>query len=186
MNENDSENFVDIWSTACEMSAGGKVPSNKIINIIFESLIEFDITLIKKALSEHCKKCKYSPTLSDVMEILHKHSIYFDASLVECPSPDEIIALAKMADTPLGVLARIKIGSYDLDNQNSFYLKQRAQEFILKFDDYVNRCSMGDYTDHELSIMKKYGVDCRAPLAKGLPRPASNSVARLTMRQGAF
>jgi len=183
MIEGDSEDFVDMWTSACEMSAGGKVPSNKIINLIFESLIEFDISHIKKALAEHGKKCKFPPTVSDVVEILHNHSIYFDASLVECPSPDEIIALAKMADTPLGVLAKIQIGSFDLDNQDSYHLRQRAQEVILKFDDYVKRCMKGDYSDHELSVMKKYRVDCNAPMARGLPKPAGSNAARLTSRQ---
>jgi len=184
MIENDIEEFVDMWMSACEMSAGGKVPSDKVINVIFETLIDFDIKHVKKALSQHSKLCKFAPTPHDVIKILHDNSIYIDASLVESPSPDEIIALAKLADTPLGILARIQIGSFDLDNQDSFYLRQRAHEVILKFDDYVSRCMSGDYSHHELSIMKKYCVSCTAPMAKGLPKPEKEAGKKLLKLSG--
>ena len=137
MIESDYEQFEGLWLTAHELAVGNKLPSQNAINAVFEALISFSLDNIKKSLAVHRKKNKFSPTHHDVVKILHDRGIYIDLSLVECPSPDEIIALAKIAETPLGVLARIQIGSFDLDNQDSFYLRQRAQEVILKFDDYL-------------------------------------------------
>ena len=179
MNKSDHENFVDVWLTAHESSASNKQPSNNAVNYVFELLCEYSIEHIKKALSEHGNNCKFAPTPADVVKILQNHSIYGDSANVECPSVDEILALARLADTPLGVLAMVQIGSYDLNNQDLFYLKQRAQEVILKFDDYVARCRAGDYTRHEIETMKKYGVNFMAPMAKGLPRPGKGASVKM-------
>ena len=85
------------------------------------------------------------------------------------PDPSELIGMARAANCPLGILARIYIGTFDLNNANDFYLKDRAEEFLCGFEQIVKRASAGDYTDHELAIMAKHGVNPAMGLVSGFP-----------------
>jgi len=94
---------------------------------------------------------------------------------------DYIVAAARLADTPLGVLARIHIGTWDLDNLNSFDLKQRAAECLQLLANWKARAMEGEYRDHEISMMVKHGVSPTQPFAMGLagPQNAPKLVSRI-------
>lgn len=98
------------------------------------------------------------------------------------PAPAEVVALAKLARCPFGVLARIHIGSWDLNNQRAQYLEQRAREVIALWPDWIRRASRGHYTAHELERMRAHGVDPLAAFAPqclpALPQ-ARNNIERL-------
>ena len=173
------EIFKKEWVTAHEVSAGNKIPSDLAINKSFEILKHYNINHVIKAIDIHCKNEKFAPTPADIEQIFKDRGIFTDLSDVKCPSADEIVALAKIADTPLGVLARIAIGTYDLRNGDSYYLRQRALEVSLKFDSYLKKCLTQDYSFHELETMEKYGVNPKSPLAAGLPRPNSQLLEKL-------
>lgn len=173
MNMANFELFKKEWITAHEVSAGNKTPSDLAINKSFEILKHYSMAHIIRAIEVHCGRDKFAPTPADIENIFKERGIFTDLSDVKCPSADEIVALAKLADTPLGVLARIAIGTHDLRNGDSYYLRQRALEVSLKFDSYLKKCLTQDYSSHELETMKKYGVNSKAALAHGLPRPNS-------------
>ena len=84
---------------------------------------------------------------------------------------DQIIAMARLKNCPLGVMAAIQIGSYDLDNQDSFYLKQRAEEVLQLIPEWKEKANNGDYTEHQLRTMIKYNVEPASPFHAGLLPP---------------
>ena len=176
MNKSDFQVFYKEWVNAHEISSSNKTPSQTAVTTVFEILGQYNLESVIGALRVHNARSRFSPTPHDIIEII---GIYNKLN-VECPSHAEIIALAQNPTTPLGVLARIQIGSFDLNNQDSFYLRQRAGEVILKFDEYMDKCESFGYTEHELSTMAKYKVDPTMPLAKGLPSPNENSLKRLS------
>jgi hypothetical protein len=86
---------------------------------------------------------------------------------------DMIIAAARLCETPLGCLARIKIGQWDLENQDAFYLRQRAAECLQLLPEWKAKAAAGEYTDHEISVMLKYDISPAAPFFAGLAAPAN-------------
>lgn len=179
MIEDDFLQFQDEWITAHELSGTTQTPTETAINRAFEILMGFEFGHVLSAIREHTATSKFKPTPSDVIAILEKHGIHTGYTQQETPKADEVIALARMRNTPLGVLASIFIGSFDLQNGDSYYLRQRAEAFLKKYQEYVNRCVNGDYSSHEIAVMKKYCVDCTAPLASGLPAPTPQAVKKL-------
>ena len=88
----------------------------------------------------------------------------------EKPSLDEVIAEARLKKTPFGVLCAIQIGSWDLDNQDAFYLRQRAHECLSLLPEWEARAASGDYTEHEIKTLLKYKINpCNAGFRFGLP-----------------
>lgn len=71
---------------------------------------------------------------------------------------DGIVSMARTVNTPLGALAYIFIGSWDLDRLNDYKIRQRGNEFLAKLDLMLDKCKKKDFTQHELSVMAKYGV----------------------------
>lgn len=171
MNENDYDIFSEKWLIAHQKSSSNKIPHKNTIRLVFSDLIDFDLRDVLVATNKLARKSSYKPTVHGVIEILNERGIYCKKDDVKPPSVDKIIALARLANTPLGILAMIQIGSYDLQNRDGFYLKQRAEEVLVLFDSFVRKCISGDYSKHELLTMKKYGVNPLARLAKGLPVP---------------
>ena len=90
-------------------------------------------------------------------------------------SLDMIIAAAKLKETPLGCLCSIHIGSWDLNNQDAFYLRQRAAECLQLLPQWKARAVNGDYSDHEIYVMIKYRIHPLSPFSFGLSAPAHST-----------
>lgn len=74
MIEKDSEEFVDMWLTAHEVSVSNKQPSNNAVNASFETLMDYELVHIQKALMQHRRKCKFAPTPFDIIELLETNN----------------------------------------------------------------------------------------------------------------
>ena len=97
---------------------------------------------------------------------------------------DEVIAMSRLADTPLGILCRIKIGTYDLDNSNDhFYLKSRAAECLELLPEWKQRAKNGEFTEHEIKMMLKHKVNPSAPFYQGLPSPTCSDQINIKAKQ---
>jgi hypothetical protein len=134
------------------------------VKIYFRALIEFPIESIGDAVSahiQHPETGKFYPKAADLIKHLEGGTV----------TADQVVAAAKLADTPLGILARIHIGTCDLDSTDRFYVRQRAEEVLQLLSVWKARATKGEYTDHEISIMIKYGVDPRQPFYTGLAAP---------------
>lgn len=70
MQNHDYEKFTEIWGTAHELSANGKVLSNAAMTAAFRVMSEFGLSTISEALTRHTRKNKFAPTPADVIEII--------------------------------------------------------------------------------------------------------------------
>ena len=95
MNSKDYKDFSENWICAHERSAGGKSISDSAVSFDFELLSDFDLSVIKKAISQHCKSSKFSPTVADIIEIIEPKRDQFisaDEAWSLCPrNEDETI-----------------------------------------------------------------------------------------------
>lgn len=163
--------------------------SDAVVDLYADALHGISAEALRAAVRAHLRdphRGQYFPKPGDICKALG----------LDPPSPGDVIALAKLATTPFGVLARIHIGSWDLTNADAFYLDQRAREVIALWPAWIRRAWQGHYTRHELSRMQAHGVDACAPfaphclpaqpsarahiqrVAAELPPAAANDVAR--------
>lgn len=136
------------------------------LEFYFEDLCCYTIDQIKWAFSRHRRdpdKGRFMPRTSDLLSRLTGGEFDF--------SSDEIIAMANLKNTPIGILCRIHIGTYDLGatHANPRYLTMRAEECKALMQGWAARSLRGEYSNHEISIMRKHGVDPCGPVATGYP-----------------
>ncbi len=162
MESSDFDRFADTLEAVYAM-IGRNPPNEKGVDLFFRRLKHYPIDAVVMALESH--DSNFPPTPGDVTEKLEGGSI----------TSDQIIAAARLAETPLGIMARIKIGTWDLSNQDGFYLRQRAEEVIQKLPQWRSRYASGELTDHEITTMLKYGVNPEHhPFYLGAPRMVQN------------
>lgn len=166
MQASDREEFIKLMGSMANCFHKEPLAVDAIM-LYFSALKNYPIEQVRWALNRHLVSSKFFPRVADVTEHLEGRTL----------STDEIIAQARLKKTPLGILCRIKIGSYDLNHQTDmFYLKQRAEECLSEINDWKRRASNGDYTDHEISIMIKHGVNPEQPFYEGLPSPNKEKI----------
>lgn len=174
MDNSDKHGFVELLNSLSDYYQREKLAVMP-IKIYFAALEAYSLDDIGNAVTKHLQDTKagsFYPKASDLIRHLEGGEI----------TADMMIGMARAADTPLGCLARIKIGSYDLSSGDPFYLRQRATECLMALPEWKERAGRGEYTDHEISVMLKYNVSPSAPLANGLAAPQAAGIAeRATM-----
>lgn len=141
--------------------------SNDVLLMYFDSLSSFSLCEVEAAANRHVSSPDHGAFMPKVGCLIRQ----LDGATI---SPDMIIAAAKLKKSPLGILARIHIGTWDLDNLGSFDLRQRAIECQDLLGDWKQRAANGEYSDHELSIMVKHGVNPLSPLSSGIAGPTDS------------
>ena len=173
MNDNDKAQFKELFDGLSEAYDKDRM-SKMALQIHFEALKRFDIDQILAAASAHLADPKHGtffPKVADIVRQIEGGEV----------TTDHVIAAARAKSTPFGILCRIKIGTFDLDNQTDmFYLKQRAQECIDLLPEWKARAAAGEYSDHEISMMLKHEVSPTGAFDGGLDRPAN--IPQLTNR----
>ena len=175
MNEPDFPWFVETMDGLCGYYQKDPLPEMA-VKIYFRAVAHCSVEAIKAALNKHLqdpKSGQYMPKAADLIRHIEGDEI----------TADMIVAAAKLRSSPLGCMAAIHIGSWDLDNQDAFYLKQRAQEVLLLLPEWKARAAQGEYSDHEISIMLKYGISPADPFANGLERPANAHLLESRIRE---
>jgi hypothetical protein len=143
--------------------------STMAMKMYFQTLKDHSIEDIQVGVTAHLKDPKagqFYPKAADIIKHIEGGEI----------TADMVIAAAKLADTPMGCLARIHIGTWDLNNQDAFYLRQRATECLQLMPQWRQKAKMGNYSDHDISVMLKYNVNPAAPFAFGLAEPDNKSL----------
>jgi hypothetical protein len=165
MNDNDKQAFKDLMDGVAEMYNPDKKLSAIALKLYFGALQPYSLEQVSYAISSHVVDPSHGTFFPKAADIVRKIE---GGDLTQ----DQIISAARIADTPLGILCRIQIGTFDLDNQKDmFYLRQRAQECLDKMPEWKARAVAGDYTDHEIAIMLKWEVDPTKPFSTGLCAP---------------
>jgi hypothetical protein len=143
--------------------------SDVVIEMYFNGLLEYSFDHVKHAISRHMRDANSGQWLPKVADLIR----HIEGGQV---THDQVLGAARLATSPLGILCRIQIGTFDLEHQTDmFYLKQRAEECLALLDEWKARAIEGDYTDHEISIMVKHGVDPCEGFYPGLPSPKNKS-----------
>lgn len=166
MNDNDRGSFAEIYKALVELY-NVDAPSDMAMSITFRAFSDYSLEQIQGAVSCHIADPKHGtffPKPADIIRHIQGGEV----------THDHVIASARLAKTPLGILCRIQIGTFDLDNsKDQFYMKSRAQECIDLLPEWRERAILGDYSDHEISIMVKHSVSPCAPFDNGLQKPSN-------------
>lgn len=165
MQPTDKRSFLAMLEATAAMYAGQKIDVQALAPLYWEALEDFLYLEVKEAVRLHVRDPEHGqffPRVADIVRRLEGSSF----------TPDQVLALARANNCPLGALFRIQIGSWDLDKStDQFYLRSRAQECIEALPALKSRAIQGAYTDHELRVFAKHGIDCGGPVAPGLPAP---------------
>lgn len=171
MDDSDKRKFVEILNGTSDYY--GVTPlTHAMLNIYFGGLGDYSIDQVEFAIGKHMADTKVGNWMPKIAHIL-KH---INGSEV---TADQVLASARLADTPFGILCRIQIGTYDLEHQTDmFYLKQRAEECLLLLPKWKRDAAQGVFTNHEISIMLKHEVNPLKPFTRGLAAPANKDQLR--------
>jgi hypothetical protein len=177
MNSDDMVSFVNLMNGIGDIYNKKDLFSDDVIQIYFSSLGSFTIDQVSSALSAHLSDSKHGTFIPKPADIIRQIK-------GAAPTATETIAMARNPTFPFGVLARIQIGSWDLNNidyDNHNCLISRANEVLQNWDEMRDRCLAGNYSDHEISMMCKLEVSPAKPFAPGL-LPPTGEVKRLIGR----
>lgn len=159
MNEQDRHEFLEILNTASLYYGKPNLDAN-LLNLYWNGLKQFTIDQIKYAIGKHMAdsdRGRFMPKIADLMLHLKAQPM----------TPEQVIAAARLKRTKFGVLASMHITDWDLERQDAYHLKQRAEEVLQLTDEWEHRVNNDLLTDHELKIMGKYGV-LLEPYVEGL------------------
>lgn len=176
MDDSNKHEFRDLINATSEYYRQDNL-STMAMRMHFAALQKYSIDQIQTAISKHIQSQKHGqffPKAADIIRMIEGGEI----------TADNVIAAARLKETPFGILCRIHIGHYDLEhNTDMFYLKQRAEECLQKLPGWKARAQAGEYTDHEISIMIKHQVDPVRPFINGLPAPRDAAGLRLRVQE---
>ena len=168
MNDSDKSGFLALLNGLSDYYRQDKLTVIG-VQIYFGTLKRFSLEQITTAASAHVgdvKSGQFYPKAADLIRHLEGGDI----------TQDMIIAAAKLRDTPLGCFCAIHIGSWDLNNQDAFYLRQRASECLQLLPQWKERAAAGDYSSQEISVMLKYDIHPLTPFAFGLAAPLNTEL----------
>lgn len=127
----------------------GKPISEAGWSIWWAALECYSLTKVQQALSAHVRdpdRGQFMPKPADVVRQI-------DGSK---PTADQIIAMALNPTTPLGVLCRMEIGSWNLQNWTADKLRPLAQSCIAKLPEWQAKINEDRLVEHERATIAKY------------------------------
>lgn len=166
--------FQECMNGVCEYY--DKKPFSKMtLMIYFEALADYSFDEITYAISKHMRDSErggFIPRVSD----LERHLA------AAKPTTSEIIALARLKNCPLGVIAGTHIDASMLKNLQHNELIDFAAEVLVKFDEYLKMARTGYYPDHLLLRMDALGVSPLGPFMPGMPPPQGDVKSTIEAR----
>lgn len=168
MNEDDFKGFSEILDGLTEYYQKKEPLSDMAVTLYFDALSPYSISDITKAITLHIRDPKAGQFYPKVGELI-KH---MDGGEI---TVDIIVAAAKLRDTPLGCSAHVIIGTWNLDNLDSYALRQLAHQCLPKIQEW----RQGEFDDHEISVMIKHNVNPAGPLLKGIRTVPGNGAELL-------
>lgn len=173
MNNSDKPQLLRLLNSTSEMYQRSLL-STDAIKLYFFALEDFSIDQVKGAITSHIRDPEHGTFYPKVADIV-RHILGGQVTT------DEVISAARLKETPFGILCRIQIGSFDLENQKDmFYLRQRAQECLDKLPQWKSKALGGEYSKHEISMMLKHDVNPCKPFMNKLQAP--QNIAELHRR----
>lgn len=174
MNENDKNAFKQVMDMACDYYGKSHLAPIA-LKMYFDLLADRTIEQFQTAMTQHMKdpeSGKFFPKVADLEKHLQGEKL----------TPDIVIAGARNPRTVFDVMCRAQISSYDLDNNNDpYYLRQRAQECIQLYPEWLSQAAQGDFSANLMERCHKHGVDPREPFREGLAPPPNQEDLKIKM-----
>lgn len=161
MQNEDKKAFLNAMNALSEYYQRKDPLSDMALMIYFNALSAYSIEEVKYSIGKHVQSPSgtFYPKASDLVKLIDVQEV----------SSSDIIAAARNPKTPLGVLARVRIGKFDLDHQNEFYLKDRAAEVQALIPEWKEKSKSGRYTSGELVAFKRFEVNPERGFVDGMP-----------------
>jgi len=183
VNESDKSEFLDFMNGLSEYYDSSNKGNNKLgvvsAKIYFNALKQFSLDQLMEAASQHLQNAdsgQFYPKVADFTRYLLKSC---DVANIK---PDEVLAMACEPVTPLGVLARIKIGTWSLFNETDpFARRQSAMMFIQSLPSTYQRAKEGGYTAHEIATMEKLSVSPNSPVYHNDEQPSIEAIGKIKL-----
>ena len=142
------------------------------------SVLEFAaIEDVASAFDTHMKSERFVPMPADILALL---------GVKVNPTARQLVAMARKPRCPLGVIARMQIGTQNLNGMLDEWALVAEAEVIL--DDLHNinkRAQEGRYSNAEVSVMLKHSVDPRKALTGRIYSKSAHQLnARMAALQG--
>lgn len=152
MTDDDFDNFAEVWSSAYELCSRGKLPTAGALSMAFEALKPYPLDQVTQALTRHVRdpdNGRFGLTVADVVRQIDGPSM----------TTDQIIGAALKPTTPLAVLCRIEIGSWNLSNWTTQQLRPYAERCIALMPEWKQRLAAGDIAEHEALSFERHGIE---------------------------
>ena len=183
MNESDKPKFIEFMNGLSEYYDSSNKGNNKLslvsAQIYFNALKQFSIDQLMEAASKHLQNAEngqFYPKVADFTRYLLKSC---DVANIK---PDEVIAMACEPVTPLGVIARIEIGTWTLFTETDPFLRrQAAMMFIQSLPRTYQRAKDGGYTAHEIATMQKLSVSPNSPVYHNEDSPSVEAISKIKL-----
>lgn len=172
MNKNDFVSFTSALDNAC-MDIGKDPMTQERRQSLFKRYMGFDIVTMQNAIfsasgDDQVRFSGISPA------ILNKHLGV--KALVDLEWGD-VLAHAKNKNSPMGVLASLHIGSFELREKSDLDNMVAAKSFLLDLPNIAADLSRGEISDHALTIMHKNSVYPESmPFMPGLALPHAHKL----------
>lgn len=181
MNESDKPKFIEFMNGLSEYYDSSNKGNNKLgliaAGIYFNALRRFTLDELMGAASQHLQDSdsgRFYPKVADFTRYLIKSC---DVNNIKA---DEVLAMACEPVTPLGVLARIKIGTWTLFTETDpFARRQSAMMFIQSLPSIYNRAKQGGFTAHEIATMEKLSVSPNSPVYHNDEKPSIEAISAI-------
>lgn len=151
MTDEDFNDFGHAWVAAYELCLRGRSPTPASVVLAFEALRQYSLEDITAALTRHLRdpeNGRFGLTVADVVRQIDGPAI----------TADQVIGAALSPKTPLAVLCRIEIGSWNLSHWSAQQLRSHAERCIALLPEWRRRLATAKTTEHEKEIFLKYGV----------------------------
>lgn len=161
MKAEDFQDFKEIVNRDCERRAK-PVYSGGLLDELFEDLE--DITLDQFI---HAAKCHRRSNSG--MFALNAANIRKQLGLTNVQDLEwhDVLVMAKAKNTPLAIVASRYVKSYELKFNSDIENKGHCELFLHDLAGHVFRLENGEFTEHELILCAKFGVNPRAGIHTG-------------------
>lgn len=141
--------FAELITGVAEMY--GKPISKAGMAIWWNCLQDYEFDDVRHAFTAHARDTRRGSWMPKPADIIRQIA-------GETPNVDQIIGMALKPSTPLGVLCRIEIGSWNLENYTTERLRPLAERCIAKLPEWSEKINAGQFADNERLALERYGL----------------------------
>ena len=168
MNSNDTERFSRLINMA--RANYDKEPLGNNLKLMWlQQLAGYSIEQVEQSIMNHLRTSQFAPRLSDLIAGLQGTK----------PRAREILAAARLKNSPLGVMAASHIGSWDLNSLDDYALETRAQEVVDLYCGWEAEYARGETDPHIVAVMARAGVLLGSPFRAGSVPPSAEAGGKM-------